>query len=265
MKAIRIEALGSPAAAFGAMIQVVDAEQLAEAGNEKLEQARPPWSDAQGRMRNTLPAGTRDSLFATLPDVTKTTLNYNRRSTMSQSRIVIEQLEKSHEARSDEAPARDEMAGGRASRREFLGISSAALAAAAVVGGGASLIGGEANQMKAEMTDVSKDSATIAGEPLTYLATPNPEISSSIVTIPPGTTTEWMTHPVQGYLYVLEGTLTVEYAEGFRKEFKAGQGFPQARSKWHRGRNDGETPVRFLAVFFGGKDVPNVLNPPKSR
>ncbi len=39
-------------------------------------------------------------------------------------------------------------------------------------------------------------------------------------------------------------TLTVEYADGPRKVFKAGQGFPQARSKWHRGRNDGETVVR---------------------
>ena len=48
-----------------------------------------------------------------------------------------------------------------------------------------------------------------------------------------------------------------------RKEFKAGQGFPQARSKWHRGRNDGKGVVRFLAVFFGGKDVPTVLHPPK--
>ena len=72
-----------------------------------------------------------------------------------------------------------------------------------------------------------------------------------------------MVHPVQGYVYVLEGTLIVEFAGGPRNEFKAGQGFAQTRSKWHRGRNDGKGVVRFLAVFFGGKDVPNVLNPPK--
>jgi quercetin dioxygenase-like cupin family protein len=69
-------------------------------------------------------------------------------------------------------------------------------------------------------------------------------------------------HPVQGFVFVLEGAITVEYAEGERKVFKAGQGFPQARSKWHRGRNDGDIPMRFLAVFFGAKDVPNVLHPP---
>jgi quercetin dioxygenase-like cupin family protein len=191
---------------------------------------------------------------------------------MNPSRIRIERkLTSADNMQSAGAPAPDEMNGGHASRREFLGLGPATLAAAAVVGGGllsgsplTAATGGEADQMKAVVTEVSKDSTTSAGEPITYLATPHPEISSGIVTIPPGTTTEWMTHPVQGYLYVLEGTLTVEYAEGPRKEFKAGRGFPQARSKWHRGRNDGETPVRFLAVFYGGKDVPNVLHPPKT-
>ncbi len=147
------------------------------------------------------------------------------------------------------------------SRRGFL-----ALGAALTVGGpliGSPLMAAEADTIKATMKDVSKDSVTDAGEPIVYLNTPSPEISSAIMTIPAGTTTEWMVHPVQGYVYVLEGTLTVEFADGPRKEFKAGQGFPQARSSWHRGRNDSKGLVRFLAVFFGGKDVPNVLHPPK--
>jgi len=158
-----------------------------------------------------------------------------------------------------------------ASRRELLKFGPAAVASAALVGGEQFLVASplvaseSSDQKKTMMTVISKDSTTSAGEPISYLSTPDPEISSGIVTIPPGTTTEWMVHPVQGYLYVLEGTLTVEYADGPRKVFKAGQGFPQARSKWHRGRNDGETVVRFLAVFYGGKGVPNVLHPPESR
>jgi quercetin dioxygenase-like cupin family protein len=147
------------------------------------------------------------------------------------------------------------------SRRRFLGVGSALAAGGPLIGG--SLMAAEGDGIKATMTDVSKDSVTDAGEPIVYLNTPSPEISSAIMTIPAGMTTEWMVHPVQGYVYVLEGTLIVEFADGHRKEFKAGQGFPQARSKWHRGRNDGEGVVRFLAVFFGGKDVPNVLHPPK--
>jgi quercetin dioxygenase-like cupin family protein len=120
-----------------------------------------------------------------------------------------------------------------------------------------------ATHKKSDLLPVSQNSKTIVGEPLAYLSTPNPEISSYIVPIAPGATTQWMTHPVPAYLYVIEGTLTVEFAEdGSRKSFSAGEAFLQARSQWHRGRNDGTEPVRFLAVFAGAKDVPNVLHPP---
>lgn len=44
---------------------------ITEAGIATVERARPAWSKAQERMRRTLPDGTWDSLFATLPDVTK--------------------------------------------------------------------------------------------------------------------------------------------------------------------------------------------------
>ena len=151
------------------------------------------------------------------------------------------------------------------SRREFFGLGTALAVSGSALMMGNPLIAAETDDKKAKMTLVSNDSVTDAGEPIVYLNTPHPEISSAIMSIPAGATTDWMTHPVQGYVYVLEGTLTVEFADGSRKEFKAGQGFPQARSKWHRGRNDGTTPMRFLAVFFGGKDVPTVLNPPKPR
>ena len=147
------------------------------------------------------------------------------------------------------------------SRPRSLGLGTALAAGGLLIG--SLLMAAEGDQIKATMTDVSKDSVTDAGEPIVYLNTPSPEISSAIMTIPEGTTTEWMVHPVQGYIYVLEGTLIVEFADGPRMEFKAGQGFPQARSKWHRGRNDGKGVVRFLSVFFGGKDVPNILHPPK--
>ena len=147
------------------------------------------------------------------------------------------------------------------SRRRFLGLGATLASGPLLVG--SSLMAAEKDEIKATMTEVSKDSVTDAGEPILYLNTLSPEISSAIMTIPAGTTTEWMVHPVQGYVYVLEGTLIVEFAEGTRKEFKAGQGFPQTRSRWHRGRNDGKGVVRFLAGFFGGKDVPNVLHPPK--
>ncbi len=117
-----------------------------------------------------------------------------------------------------------------------------------------------ANQ--ATITMVSKDTTTDAGEPVRYLSTPNPEVTSAILSLPPGGKTDWMTHPVPGYIYVLEGTLTVEFIDGSRVTFKAGQAFLQARTKWHRGVNEGKTTMRFLAVFYGEKGTPVILNPP---
>jgi quercetin dioxygenase-like cupin family protein len=112
------------------------------------------------------------------------------------------------------------------------------------------------------MTQVSKGSTTIAGEPELYLNSPNAEITSAIFTIPPGTKTQWMTHPAPGYIYVLQGTLTVQFADGSLQTFSAGQAFLQARTKWHRGWNRGSQSVRFLVVFFGAKGVPDVMHPP---
>ena len=111
------------------------------------------------------------------------------------------------------------------------------------------------------MTPVSHDSVTIASEPELYLSTPDPEVSSLVFTFPPGAVSQWMIHPAPVYVYVLEGTLEVEFEDGSHQSFHTGQGFLQCRSKWHRGRNDGSETMRFLAVFFGGKGVPNVVHP----
>jgi quercetin dioxygenase-like cupin family protein len=115
---------------------------------------------------------------------------------------------------------------------------------------------------QATITMVSTDTTTDAGEPIRYLSTPNPEVTAMTLSLPPGGKTDWMTHPVPGYVYVLEGALTVEFTDGSHITFKAGQGFMQARTKWHRGVNEGNTTMRFLAVFFGEKSTPTILNPP---
>jgi quercetin dioxygenase-like cupin family protein len=103
---------------------------------------------------------------------------------------------------------------------------------------------------------------TTAGEPLLYLSTPNPIISSDILTVPPGGVSRWMTHPVPAYVYVLQGDLTVEFTDGKRKTFHEGEVILQPRAAWHRGRNEGQRPLRFLAVFIGAKGVPGILHPP---
>jgi DNA-binding MarR family transcriptional regulator len=48
---------------------------ITDAGKHKLEQARAAWTRAQQRMQRILPEGTWDTLFATLPEVTKAVSN----------------------------------------------------------------------------------------------------------------------------------------------------------------------------------------------
>ena len=103
---------------------------------------------------------------------------------------------------------------------------------------------------------------TTADEPLLYPSTPNPVISSDILTVPAGGVTQWMTHPNPEYVYVLQGDLTVQFADGKEKTFHQGDVLLQPRTVWHRGRNEGKGPLRFLAVAFGEKGVPAILHPP---
>jgi quercetin dioxygenase-like cupin family protein len=128
----------------------------------------------------------------------------------------------------------------------------------------ASVSAAQADSTNETVTPVSKDDTTDAGEPITYPVGASPEVTAAVLTVPPGGKTEWMTHPVPGYVYVLQGTLTVEFEDGHHLTFQSGQGFLQARAKWHRGINQGTEPLRFLAVFFGAKGVPIILHPPKS-
>jgi quercetin dioxygenase-like cupin family protein len=104
---------------------------------------------------------------------------------------------------------------------------------------------------------------TGAGEPLLYPNTPAPVITSKILTIPPGGKSNWMTHPVPAYLYVLEGGLTVEFVNGKQQSYHIGQAFLQSQTQWHRGVNEGQVAVRFLAVFLGAQGIPTILHPPE--
>jgi quercetin dioxygenase-like cupin family protein len=104
---------------------------------------------------------------------------------------------------------------------------------------------------------------TIADERLEYPSTPDPVISSAVLSVPIGEVSQWMVHPVPAYLYVLEGTLTVEFEDGREYAFQEGEAFLQCRAVWHRGRNFGSRPVKFLAVFMGSKSVPYILHPPR--
>jgi quercetin dioxygenase-like cupin family protein len=153
------------------------------------------------------------------------------------------------------------------SRKKTLARISISLALATLLS--SSAVAQKTNSQKAEPAAGSDSIAplpdlntTTAGEPLHYLSTPDPVVSSDILTVPPGKVSRWMVHPVPAYLYVLQGDLTLEFIDGKRQTYHAGQSLLQSQTKWHRGRNEGQIPLRFLAVFMGSKGTPVILHPP---
>jgi quercetin dioxygenase-like cupin family protein len=84
---------------------------------------------------------------------------------------------------------------------------------------------GVAAQQAPKITPVAKLNATATGQKLEYPKTNKAEIESLLVEIAPGIESVRHMHPVPTYLYILEGTLTVEMDDGSRREYQAGTGF----------------------------------------
>lgn len=89
------------------------------------------------------------------------------------------------------------------------------------------------------------------------------QISSSVMTIPPGTETARHRHDTQMFSYILEGELTVTYDGGEVKTYRAGEAMIEAIGTVHWGRNDGNVPVRVLVVHFGEEGVENTVRVPE--
>jgi hypothetical protein len=117
-------------------------------------------------------------------------------------------------------------------------------------------------QSSEKMEVFSTSSQTIAGEPLAYPATSEPEVTAAIFTMGPGTQSQWMVHPVQGFLYVLEGTLTVEFADD-----GPGRALSLAPLFCRHGRNgiEDETTVTPSRASWRFSPVPSTFLPCFSR
>lgn len=100
-------------------------------------------------------------------------------------------------------------------------------------------------------------SQTVVGEPLVYLAKATPVLTAAVVTLMPGEATGWHTHAAPAFGYVLEGTLTVDYGPHGVQSYGPGDAIVEAMAIAHNGYNDGDVPMRILAVFMGAEGVPN--------
>ena len=110
------------------------------------------------------------------------------------------------------------------------------------------------------LTPVLEATTTITGQPIRFPQGDN-QFTAVIAEVAPGGQVGRHMHPMPLFVYMLEGTLSIEMEGHGTHTFSAGQGFAEVINTWHNGRNLGDKPVRFLIVFSGQKGVPNLIRP----
>jgi len=104
-----------------------------------------------------------------------------------------------------------------------------------------------AQQAPTKRTDLlTNDLAGIAGKRVTIYR----------VEVPPGVAAGRHRHPVDAFVYVLEGTLTLEQDGQKPRTLKAGEVFQEVPGGIYNARNTGTRPLMLLVVSLGEKDQP---------
>ena len=135
----------------------------------------------------------------------------------------------------------------------------AAAAIAAIAGAGAApSVAEEALSYQPLATPLFAGGETVIGQAIAY-PDGTAKVTAVIVTIPPGGETGWHMHPVPLYVHVLDGAVTVDYGDKGVKTFAAGESILEAMDWPHNGRNDGDRPVRILAVYIGAEGIDNAV------
>jgi quercetin dioxygenase-like cupin family protein len=111
---------------------------------------------------------------------------------------------------------------------------------------------------KIKVTPLLETVTTLTGQKLEYPKN-NPQVKVSLAELPPGAAVGWHEHPNLRYVYVIDGTLTIEMEDGTRREFPAGTIFVEAVRTRHRGLNAGTTPARVLFIDHSEAGQSNML------
>ena len=109
-------------------------------------------------------------------------------------------------------------------------------------------------------TPVLKSVQTASNMTLAYPKAGQAEVVSVTGELEPGGRTSRHQHPVPVFVYVLEGTLTVQADGGEPREYPAGKAFVEDVNHWHQAFNKGATPVTILVVFMGEEGKPTTIN-----
>jgi quercetin dioxygenase-like cupin family protein len=136
------------------------------------------------------------------------------------------------------------------------------VAASLLIGGSTSATAqsAPAGPVGLKLTPVLETTTTFTGQPIRFPQGDN-QFTAVLAEVTPGGQVGRHMHPMPLFVYMLEGTLSIEMEGHGTHTFTAGQGFAEVTNTWHNGRNLGDKPVRFLIVFSGQKGVPNLIRP----
>ena len=110
------------------------------------------------------------------------------------------------------------------------------------------------------LTPVLQASKTFTGQPI-HFPQSNNQFVAVVAEVAPGGQVGRHLHPNPLFVYMLEGTLTIEMEGHGTHAFSAGEGLVEVVNTWHNGRNLGDTPVRFLIVFAAQEGTPTIIRP----
>ncbi len=110
-----------------------------------------------------------------------------------------------------------------------------------------------------KITKLLQSTTTIEGKAIAYPPSDKAEMSALLVEIAPGKEIGLHMHPVPLVVYMLEGELDVEVADGGKHKIPAGKAFLEVVNTWHNGINRGDTPAKFLVVFAGEIGKSNLI------
>jgi quercetin dioxygenase-like cupin family protein len=109
-------------------------------------------------------------------------------------------------------------------------------------------------------TPVLKSVQTASNMKIEYPKAMQAEVVSVVGELEPGGRTARHQHPVPVFVYVLEGTLTVQADGEQPREYPAGKAFIEDVNHWHQAFNKGTAPVKILVVFMGEEGKPTTIN-----
>ena len=85
------------------------------------------------------------------------------------------------------------------------------------------------------------------------------QVTSAILTVPPGATVPLHLHPVPLLVYILQGEITVDYERRGKRTYRKGDAFVEAFEWPHHARNGGKKDVRILTVYAGAVGIANSI------